>query len=29
VIGGAWMALSVLRQPSAEAVGVQAKPRVR
>jgi hypothetical protein len=29
VIGGAWMALSVLRQPSAEARGVAAQPRVR
>jgi hypothetical protein len=29
VIGGAWMAWSVLRQPSAEAVGVAAQPRVR
>jgi hypothetical protein len=30
VISGAWMAWSVLRQPSsAEAVGVQAQPRVR
>ena len=30
VIGGAWMALSVLRQPSAgTVVGVQAQPRVQ
>ena len=29
VIGGAWMALSVLRQPSAGARGVAAQPRVR
>ena len=29
VIGGAWMAWSVLRQPSAEAVGVGAQPRVQ
>jgi len=29
VISGAWMAWSVLRRPSAEPVGVQAKPRVR
>jgi hypothetical protein len=29
VIGGAWMAWSVLRRPSAEVVGVQAQPRVR
>jgi len=29
VVGGAWMAWSVLRRPSAEAVGVAAQPRVR
>ena len=29
VIGGAWMAWSVLRGPSAEAVSVQAQPRVQ
>ena len=29
VIGGAWMAWSVLRQPSAETVGVGAQPRVQ
>src|ERR687893_1431692 len=29
VISGAWMALSVLRRPSAEAAGVAAQPRVR
>jgi len=29
VIGGAWMALSVLRRPSDRAVGVAAQPRVR
>src|SRR3712207_2030964 len=29
VIGGAWIAWSVLQRPSAEAVGVQAQPRVR
>jgi hypothetical protein len=29
VISGAWIAWSVLRRPSAEAVGVQAQPRVR
>ena len=29
VIGGAWMAWSVLREPSAGAVGVQAQPRVQ
>ncbi|HSK82824.1 MAG TPA: hypothetical protein VK902_05375 [Rubrobacter sp.] len=29
VVGGAWMALSVLRRPSAEARGVAAQPRVR
>ena len=29
VIGGAWMAYSVLRRPSAAAVGVQAQPRVQ
>jgi len=28
-IGGAWMALSVLRGPSGEAVGVAAQPRVQ
>jgi hypothetical protein len=28
-IGGAWMAFSVLRGPSAEAVGVGAQPRVQ
>ena len=28
-IGGAWMALSVLRGPSVEAVGVAAQPRVQ
>ncbi len=28
-ISGAWMAWSVLRRPSAEAVGVQAQPRVK
>ncbi len=29
VIGGAWMAWSVLHRPSAQAVGVQAQPRVQ
>ncbi len=29
VISGAWMAYSVLRRPSAEAVGVGAQPRVQ
>ena len=29
VISGAWMALSVLRNPSAGAVGVRAQPRVQ
>ena len=29
VIGGAWMAWSVLRRPSGEAVGVQTQPRVQ
>lgn len=30
VVGGAWMALSVLRRPSTEtAVGVQAQPSVQ
>jgi hypothetical protein len=29
VIGGAWMAWSVLRRPNAEAVGVQAQPSVQ
>ena len=29
VIGGAWMAWSVLRQPSASAAGVTSQPRVR
>ena len=29
VVGGAWMAYSVLRQPSAQAVGVGAQPRVQ
>ena len=29
VIGGAWIALSVLRQPSAGVVGVGAQPRVQ
>lgn len=29
VIGGAWMALRVLRQPSTETVGVTAQPRVQ
>jgi ABC-type nickel/cobalt efflux system permease component RcnA len=29
VIGGAWMAWSVLRGPSAEVVGVAAQPRVQ
>ena len=29
VVSGAWMALSVLRGPSAEKVGVQARPRVQ
>ena len=29
VIAGAWMALSVLRRPSAGAVGVQARPSVQ
>ena len=29
VIGGAWIAWSVLRRPSAEAVGVGAQPRVQ
>ena len=28
-IGGAWMAYSVLRRPSAQAVNVQAQPRVQ
>jgi hypothetical protein len=28
-ISGAWMAFSVLRQPSAAAVGVGAQPRVQ
>jgi hypothetical protein len=28
-IGGAWIAWSVIRQPSAEAAGVQAQPRVQ
>ena len=29
VVGGAWMAYSVLRRPSAQAVGVGAQPRVQ
>lgn len=29
VVGGAWVAWSVLRRPSAGAVGVQAQPRVK
>jgi hypothetical protein len=29
VMGGAWMAFSVLRGPSAQAVGVGAQPRVQ
>jgi hypothetical protein len=29
VIGGAWMAYSVLRRPSAAAVGVRAQPGVQ
>jgi hypothetical protein len=29
VVGGAWMAYSVLRRPSAESVGVRAQPRVQ
>src|SRR3712207_1493929 len=29
VIGGAWMAWSVVRQPSSQAVGADAQPRVR
>jgi hypothetical protein len=29
VISGAWMALSALRRPSAEAAAVQAQPRVQ
>jgi hypothetical protein len=29
VLGGAWMAYSVLRRPSAETVGVRAQPRVQ
>jgi hypothetical protein len=29
VVGGAWMAYSVLRRPSAQAVGVGAHPRVQ
>src|ERR671916_2238693 len=29
VVSGAWMAVSVLRGPSARAVGVQARPRVQ
>jgi hypothetical protein len=29
VIGGAWIALSVLRGPSAQRVGVGAQPRVQ
>jgi uncharacterized membrane protein YgdD (TMEM256/DUF423 family) len=29
VMGGAWMAYSVLRRPSARTVGVQAQPRVQ
>jgi hypothetical protein len=29
VMGGAWMAWSVLRRPSAGRVGVQAQPRVQ
>jgi hypothetical protein len=28
-IGGAWMALSVLRRPSAETIGVGAQPSVQ
>jgi hypothetical protein len=28
VVSGAWMALSALRRPSAEAAGVAAQPRV-
>jgi uncharacterized membrane protein YgdD (TMEM256/DUF423 family) len=29
VMGGAWMAYSVLRRPSTEAVGIQAQPRMQ
>jgi ABC-type nickel/cobalt efflux system permease component RcnA len=29
VISGAWMAWSVLRRPSAVAVGARAQPRVQ
>jgi uncharacterized membrane protein YgdD (TMEM256/DUF423 family) len=29
VVGGAWMAYSVLRRPSAQAAGVGAQPRVQ
>jgi hypothetical protein len=29
VISGTWMAWGVLRRPSAEAVGIQAQPRVK
>ena len=29
VISGAWMAWSVLRRPSAQAVGVHAQPRMQ
>jgi hypothetical protein len=29
VISGAWIAFSVLRRPSAQAVGVGAQPRVQ
>jgi hypothetical protein len=29
VMGGAWMAYSVIREPSSAAVGVQAQPRVQ
>jgi hypothetical protein len=28
-VGGAWMAYSVLRGPSAQAVGVRTRPRVQ
>jgi hypothetical protein len=28
-ISGAWIAFSVLRQPSAQAAGVQTQPRVQ
>jgi hypothetical protein len=29
VIGGAWIAYSVLREPSTAAVGVGAQPRIQ